>query len=222
MLGRWFLAASLLAAAPAAAAPVVSGECAEEKRDFLGGLVDDLKGVGFFVGARVLNVVDHSPAYPKDDAARAKGVERIAKHVSNAKWDADRLTLLEGLRGIGVDDVDLFHGSHVVVKDGGARYREWQMLAHARARTSSHYPGVADTQYEIVLPEAGVLLFGVTPDGDTWFQTEAHADDESRRWEWIKHRLDYVKHKGFGFVNVGPLGMSPHSEKKGTEIIVTP
>lgn len=205
------------------AAPAVSGECGEDSSgDFLGGLIGDLKHVGFVVGAHVLNVVDHSPGYPEDDAARAKRAARVAKDLARASksWTAAQRAVLAGLRSVGVDDVDLFHGSHVVVKDGGARYRLWQTMASARARTSSHYPGVPDTQWEIALPGTGVLLFGLTPDGHTWFQTEAHAD--SSGLEWMLHRLDYVKHKGFGFVNVGPLGLSPHSEKKGTELVVTP
>ena len=226
MLGRVVIAVAFLGAAPAVAAPAVSGECVEAsaggKRDFLGGLIDGIKHVGFVAGAHVLQVVDHSPAYPEDDTDRAKAATRVADAIEKRSktWDADRRTLLEGMRGIGVDDVDLFHGSHVVVKDGGLRYRQWQTLANARARHSSHYPGVAQTQYEIVLPKAGVLLFGVTPDGDTWFQTEAHAD--SSGVDWLLHRLDYVKHKGLGFVNVGPLGLSPHSEKTRTELVVTP
>lgn len=227
MLTRWVVAATLLVAAPAVASPaVVSGDCGEVssggRSNFLGGLLGDLKKVGFVVGAHVLNVVDHSPAYPEDDANRVSRAARIAKDLakSSKSWTADQKTVLAELRATGVDDVDLFHGSHVVVKDGGERYRLWQTLANARARTSSHYPGVTDTQFEIVLPDNGVVLFGLTGDGDTWFQTEAHAD--STGLEWALHRLDYVKHKGFGYVNVGPLGLSPHSEKKDTEIVVTP
>lgn len=207
------------------ASPVVSGACEESSSgegNFLGGLVKDLKHVGFVVGAHVLNVVDHSAGYPDDDAGRVKRAGEVAKDITkrSKSWDAAHKAVLAELRAVGADDVDLFHGSHIVVKDGGDRYRLWQTTADARARTSSHYPGVTDTQYEIVMPKTGVLLFGLTPDGDTWFQTEAHAD--SKGLEWVLHRLDYVKHKGFGFVNVGPLGLSPHSEKKATELVLTP
>ena len=215
---------ALFAAAPAVASPAVSGACegSSGAGNFLGGLVADLKHVGFVVGAHVLNVVDHSAAYPDDDADRVARAARVTKDIAKrAKgWSSAQNDVLAELRGTGADDVDLFHGSHIVVKDGGERYHRWQTMAAARARTSSHYPGVTDTQYEIALPKTGVVLFGLTADGDTWFQTEAHAD--SSGLEWALHRLDYVKHKGFGFVNVGPLGLSPHSEKKSTELVLAP
>ena len=181
----------------------------------------NLKSALFFIGAHVLQTVDRSEPYPRTDADRAHLVVKASKTVEKKakKFDTDRLAMLAELRETGVDDVDLFHGSHVVVKDGGARYERWQNLG-ARARTSSHYPGVTTPQYEIDFPGMGVVLFGKDADGSTWFQTEAHAD--SSGLDWALHRLDYVKHKGLGFVNVGPLGLSPRSDKRGTPIIVQP
>lgn len=191
---------------------VARAECEPEVR---ADAVSELKSALFTIGAHVLQVVDHSPSYPKDDATRAKENARIAKEIAKKPFGEMEKTVLADLRATGADDVDLFHGSHVVVDDGGLLYEKWIALG-ARPRTSSHYKDVATPQYEIELPRTGVLLFGKTAAGETWFQTEAHAD--KRGVDWVLHRLDYVKHKGLGFVNVGPMGISPHSEKTGAEI----
>src|SRR5688572_24523255 len=112
----------VLAALALFVAPAAHASC-EPAPDAASSWKDDVKAVLFWTGARALNVIDPSPAYPKNDAARGKRNEEIAKTVAKKKLAND--PILADLRSLGVDDVDLFHGSHVVVEDGGALYEEW-------------------------------------------------------------------------------------------------
>lgn len=198
-------------------ATALASDCKPSENGALASLSDGVKSALFWVGARALNTVSPSPAYPTSDEARAKRNAEIAKTIEKKKLATN--PVIVDLRATGADDVDLFHGSHIVVEDGGALYDKWK--SDARPRTSSHYKDVAAQQYEIEFPKMGALLFGKDADGNTWFQTEAHTDGPDRL-SWALHRLDYVKHKGFGFVNVGPLGLSPKSEKQGREVRITP
>ncbi|HEY8209427.1 MAG TPA: hypothetical protein VIG99_18185 [Myxococcaceae bacterium] len=125
--------------------------------------------------------------------------------------------MLETMRGLGVSDTDILHGSHVVVEDGGNLYDRWRTLPGVRERTSSHYGGGPPQQYEVNFPDIGVVLFGRTPKGETFFQVEAHSNEDI-----VHHTSDFIQHLLSGHQNVGPAGFSPHSEKEGREIRVTP
>ncbi|MDD4005475.1 MAG: hypothetical protein PHW69_09800, partial [Elusimicrobiaceae bacterium] len=102
-----------------------------------------------------------------------------------------------------------------IVRDRGRLYDKWAMLPDARQRISSHYPGVSTPQYEVRFPGMGVVLFGKTGEGDTWFQMEAHS---ASGLDALLHVGDYVIHK-MSKQNVGPMGLSPHSEKIGHEMV---
>ena len=85
------------------------------------------------------------------------------------------------------------------------------------------------------LPGIGVVLFGKTAEGQTWFQVEAHTGSDL-----LHHGVDAVIHFTSQFAgalnealrehglpageaelnNVGPAGLSPHSEKKGRALLV--
>lgn len=123
--------------------------------------------------------------------------------------------VLRDIRTLGVDDVHLWHGSHVVVRDDGQLYRDWKGLSNCAVRASSHYRDHPAQQYEVPFQPLGALLFGRTEEENTWFQMENSASAET-----ITHALDYLKHKLSGNWNVGPLGLSPHSEKRSTEVVL--
>jgi hypothetical protein len=43
-------------------------------------------------------------------------------------------------------------------------------------------------------------------------------------WTWfesIRHGIDYLVHMAMGRNNLGPFGISPRSEKLGTELVIT-
>lgn len=119
--------------------------------------------------------------------------------------------------------VDALSGAHVVVHDKGRLYKEWQdpkygAVAREGMKRSSHYPDVKAPQYEIIFPNLGAILFGLTtdePDACTWFQMERHG---TQGFDALLHALDFVEHIASGHKNVGPLGTSSHSEKQGTEL----
>jgi len=157
--------------------------------------------------------------YPTTDAERSQEERRIQQRFGEAisKLPASPKKMLQDMRALGLSDVDIFHGSHVVVEDGGRTADAWQQLPGARPRTSSHYGGGPPQQYEMSFPGVGVVLFGKTPDGNSFFQMEAHSNNDT-----VNHTADYILHKLSGNQNVGPAGVSPHSEKEGKELHVTP
>jgi hypothetical protein len=72
-------------------------------------------------------------------------------------------------------------GGDGTVGDGGALYEKWSKMPGIEKRTSSHYndvliDGKKPQQYQLDLgPGNGVVLFGRTAEGDTWFQFERNA-----------------------------------------------
>jgi hypothetical protein len=148
--------------------------------------------------------------YPKGPEATQRELARIRGTVSDAEaaQPAGARQLLDELRALGVSDVDLYHGSHLVLLDGGKRYKDWTQL-DARPRISSHYRDVHVQQYEIRYAGIGVFLFGLTGKGDTWCQMEAHGASIS---DAPLHIGDYIKSKAGGGINVGPRGLSPRND----------
>jgi hypothetical protein len=160
--------------------------------------------------------------YPAGAQALAKESGRLAKLLQPpiAALPANQQQVVRDVRGLGVSDADLFHGSHVVVHDGGKLYAKWSALGPT-PRTSSHYPGCKTQQYEFAMQGVGGFLFGKTPAGDTFFQFEAHPNAGGFK-DHLLHLADYEIHKLSGDMNVGPFGLSPHSEKTGQQLDVTP
>lgn len=178
-------------------------------------------------------------AYPGSPAERALALDRIASRFGAALANAPEgvRTMLEDVRRLGVDAVDLFHGSHVVVQgDGGVLYERWRQLgATRRSEPSSHYKEVPVDQYELEIPGVGVVLFGKDQDGNTWFQLEAHkgGDLVGHGFDTGVHGATQVAEKvnevlrrlglpvgSAELSNVGPAGLSPRSEKAGKELRV--
>lgn len=126
-----------------------------------------------------------------------------------------QMQVLRDIRSIGVDDVHVWHGSHVVVRDEGHLYGSWKGLGEATRRPSSHYREDATQQFEVAFLPLGALLFGKIDEVGTWFQMENSASAQT-----LAHAVDYLKHKLSGHWNIGPLGLSPHSEKRGTALVL--
>ena len=168
--------------------------------------------------AVIAHVDPTSAPYPESARERAVAVARVRRLADPklAGLAAEARTVLDEIGSLGVDGVDLFHGSHVVIHDGGSRWSQWQAISRER-RASSHYPGSPHAQFELDLPGLGVLLFGRTPDGDTWLQMEARGERDIGG-----HFADFVRHNLYGFVNVGPLGLSPRTDKRNDPIVVEP
>jgi hypothetical protein len=145
----------------------------------------------------------------------------------------DARAVVADIAVLGADRVDIWHGSRFVLTgDKGALYRQWtargtaadarrgtgklatgklstgklgtgKLTAH-RATTST--PNTGKLQAPVFrLPlgfrEASVLV-GKTANGDTWVQLERHADPTAS-------------------VNIGPLGWSPHNEKRPIPLTYT-
>lgn len=117
--------------------------------------------------------------------------------------------VLEEIRAMGISYVDLYHGSHMIIRDEGTHYEQW-LLLNAFPRISSHYRDVNTQQYELRLKDIGGLLFGKTKDESTWFQMEAHTSAPENA---LLHVGDYLKHKLEGGVNIGPMGESPRTDQ---------
>ncbi len=175
--------------------------------------------------------------YP-DQQKRAQENERIRKLIDEKGGLTDSgKTVISDARALGLDNTDIFHGSHVFVEnangkgDDGALYRKWKKLPGAEERTSSHQS--KEQQYQIkVGPGDAVVLFGTTPEGNTWFQLERHA---GRAGNFAEKGVSVVK-TGIGNLfhgelsiddahgkdfhlyqkirqNIGPMGVSPHSDR---------
>ena len=133
---------------------------------------------------------------------------------------------LAEMQKLGISPTDVWQGSHVVVKDGGALYDEWKGLegVTSRSGSSSHYPGVPTEQFQIRFGDSA-LLFGKDAAGNTWFQMEGHAIGAgvagavANPSDTAAHLWDYLVYKVRG-QNVGPLGLSPWTEPNPK--VVTP
>jgi hypothetical protein len=110
---------------------------------------------------------------------------------------------------------DVASGATVTVKGDGARlYEAWKKFrkgALASFRVSTHHvrKSLRHPQYEIsdftVAGEPSVLLVGLTSDGDTFFQFEAHSGTPAHPREALSHLGD-LKRSREEHVNVGPGG----------------
>jgi hypothetical protein len=117
--------------------------------------------------------------------------------------------VLTDLAMLGASPTDIWNGAHFVVDgDGGHFYEAWRPLG-AWPRLSSHYPQVDTPQLEIRFDRAG-FLFGKNAAGDTWCQMEK----TSRIASPLAHFFDFIAYRISG-KNVGPLGLSPHTERGG-------
>jgi len=152
-----------------------------------------------------------SSPYPKGAEQAGREEERI-RETAGAKEPSlpyQYRQVLDGIRAMGVSYVDLYHGSHMIIRDEGAHYEQWRLL-NAFPRISSHYRDVNTQQYELRLKDIGGLLFGKTKDESTWFQMEAHTSAPENA---LLHVGDYLKHKLEGGVNIGPMGESPRTDQ---------
>ena len=68
----------------------------------------------------------------------------------------EKRAVLDQIRALGVDEVDLFQGSHVLIRDGGSHWSAWQAVSRERG-ASSHYVGSPHKQYELELPGLGAV-----------------------------------------------------------------
>jgi hypothetical protein len=158
--------------------------------------------------------------YP-DSQDRANENTRIGDLASQPNYlNPNGQKLLSELNKLGVDNVDALYGSHIVFSgdgtkggDGGKLYQ--QLIAEypsAKERNSSHYPGTTTKQYQIITgPGNSAVLFGLTPEGNTFIQFEKDAAGSA------SHTNDYNLYRTLN-QNIGPLGTSPHTDKNPLEL----
>jgi hypothetical protein len=166
------------------------------------------------------------PAYP-DAAAWASANLVLATQA--AQYITPVLTpgakaVVRDLEGLGVSSVDLWYGSHIqLLGDQGTYYGKWTGPASkASQRTSSHRSSAPQLQIQVGLRDNGILI-GKTATGDTWVQFERHAfhatsASELGRLVGILKNLHSAHTEDFFIYrrtmqNVGPLGLSPHTDK---------
>jgi hypothetical protein len=168
--------------------------------------------------------------FKKNDLKKTQGAKKVSmKHEDQFHQESHNMRLqirrtlgqlsprhLDVLKDIRQQSnvVDAFQGAHVVVHDRGELYGKWSKLG-AQPRISSHYQNVKVQQYEIKFPGMGAVLFGKTPEGQSWFQMEAHS---GTGFDALLHLGDYFQSVASGGKNIGPMGQSEHSEKRGREL----
>ncbi|HEY9723255.1 MAG TPA: hypothetical protein V6D47_14690 [Oscillatoriaceae cyanobacterium] len=131
--------------------------------------------------------------------------------------------VIQDLLAIGVQHVDIWYGSHIVIKgDQGAYYERWTAEPQQiMQRASSHTSKVQQYQIAVGFRDNGILM-GETPDGDTWVQLERHAYHSSST-STIGKVIGFISnitsaHNQDFFIyhathqNVGPLGLSPYTD----------
>lgn len=119
----------------------------------------------------------------------------------------------------------VFFGGHVLMIDSGLHYKLWtqqlfMMQLRGGARLSSHYKDIKYTQYEIVIPGLGCVLFGKNELGNTWFQNEGWPATDGPAKALAHIVLGFAAHKLSGNMQVGSLGMSTWTEKEKKELII--
>ncbi|HEY9713693.1 MAG TPA: hypothetical protein V6C72_09495, partial [Chroococcales cyanobacterium] len=157
--------------------------------------------------------------YPDSQNRAAENASLQDKAAQPDFLNPDGQRLLAQLNKLGVDDVDALYGSHIVFggdgtngADGGALYRNLIANYPVKERTSSHYPGTTTKQYQIITgPGNSAVLFGLTPDGNTFIQFEKDVAGTSN------HDNDYNLYRTLD-QNVGPLGVSPHTDGNPVEL----
>lgn len=202
-----------------------------------GGEIQVTEASGKLRSVDVDDLGDDAALYPDAERRRAE-IRRIEAVIrEKGELTGSGRTIIADLEKLGLDEVDIWHGSHVVVGgdglagDGGLLYERWKELDGAKSRTSSH--ASSDTQYQIkVGPDDAVILFGRTENGDTWFQLERHPGRTGSLFSKIvsggssfvgnladfelsfndAHGDDYELYKKIR-QNIGPYGVSPHSDR---------
>ncbi|PVZ66305.1 hypothetical protein [Pelagibaculum spongiae] len=145
-----------------------------------------------------------------------------ARHLYfQASIENNHLLLTEGTNALG--GCAFLFGGHVEVEDSGLFYATWQsyvltnkVRGACRDGQSSHHSD--RSQYEVVLPNMGCMLFGIR-DSRTWFQAERHAFSTGLL-DKVAHLGDWLQHKKSGNRQVGPKGFSGFSEKLDTQLVV--
>jgi hypothetical protein len=166
------------------------------------------------------------PDYPDVKAREAANLtltSQAAEFISPLLTPGAKVVTTD-LENLGVLAIDLWYGSHIqLVGDRGAFYTKWTLPGSlAVERTSSHASSAPQFQIQVGLRDVGVLM-GKTPDGDTWVQFERHAFHVKSTSEIGKlvgiikslhsaHAEDYLIYRRTK-QNVGPLGLSPHTDK---------
>jgi hypothetical protein len=179
--------------------------------------------------------------YYPEPAQQPGEVARISDLLKKKPLSGEGAEIVQDLHKLGVNDVDIWHGSYIAVTgrdgkggDGGELYKKWAALDGASKRGSSHESSAQ--QYQIAMgPGDSVILFGKTPEGNTWFQLERHKainmDEIGDIPDQIKGRVlanagkwlhgDFTLDDAHGrdkalydkiHQNIGPFGVSPYSE----------
>ena len=161
--------------------------------------------------------------YPDNPQARQAEEQQLQNWEQNSgQVNQTGQKIVTELHNQGVSSVDIWHGSNIVVQgDGGALYDQWKQMG-AESRGSSHYSN--GQQYQIPTgPGDGVILFGKTANGDTWFQFERHADASVPAQAWgevtnflgigqkVAHDRDADLYKSVQ-QGIGPLGITPYGD----------
>ncbi|UJR14011.1 hypothetical protein I4U23_001010 [Adineta vaga] len=160
-------------------------------------------------------VLDDHP-YPSTREEFSRRTHEIERNVRELHLTSNQMKFLQRLVAeTGITLVDLWQGSHIIVRDNGFLYDTWSHSPTALPRFSSHYRQVPLQQYGIYFRDHQ-LLFGKTAlDGSTWFQMEAHGFDPNDIYNdpdlAVYHGQDFLKYRLHG-MNVGPFGFSPHTE----------
>lgn len=178
------------------------------------------------IAQALLSKIDPDLAvYPEGNAQCIEETARIKARVAKALpgFSEGAKGILRELAKMGVSDIDVWHGSHIVVDGAGIEpdlYDVWSKSPGRIERESSHYPNVDCQQYEVELPGLGAVLFGRDENGNTWLQLENHSGGKDLV-NSLGHVLDFVLHKASGDFNVGPLGITPRTDKRGSAVHVT-
>jgi hypothetical protein len=185
-------------------------EAGDEKAE---GLADDL--------GLPIRSYPQGPVEWSDEAVRiGAAVDGRKDGFSPQAVQALDLLAMYRVNGQPISQVDLWHGSHVMVADGDLYTRLAALAisadADATPRTSSHVSDVS--QYEIRFEGLGVMLFGMK-DGKTWFQMENTSGSAEDLGEIFGHLGDFFIHL-FSRQNVGPLGLSPKTDKDPLQAVI--
>ncbi|CAF1516371.1 unnamed protein product [Didymodactylos carnosus] len=164
--------------------------------------------------------------YPVNTAGWTRRTIEIKTLVEEVKLSHWQSQFLNELKHLGVNDVDLWHGSHIIVQDDGVLYSRWSRMTQAIRRVSSHYKKSKVRQYGLPFGTYQFLFGKTSPHGCSWFQMEAHAfnpqaiiqDPRNGLGIVLEHGEDFLKYRITG-ENVGPFGFSPHTETNNPIIL---
>jgi hypothetical protein len=130
----------------------------------------------------------------------------------------------------------VFHGANIRLRDDNGKVynklkaRNGLTVGDRTGLTTGSSHESKKNQFEINLRELGCILVGYGPfhfngtrmgGNNTWIQNESHAATGSYS-EWFWHGMSFVDHKWNNCQQVGALGYSPYSEKKGNPLNCRP